>query len=437
MPFNGVNGPTPSYVDYSTGRCAPDSQRSTVVPNPGAYPYGVGVLTPPAGAQPQQQQQPAAPPPAAPVASGIDASKQIFGAARAPVYGAPTQKIANQLQPEMPQQQQIQGQPRGISMEVALEDLNKRREQAKIVANIDDINAFMGMHDRTHERDLLLEWKFSLEEASASPGVLTKTISNPNVLRFSVKDPVTGVKSRIGDLKTGIILKMSVISAFSDAKPTLGLVIPGVAGRTYTANGRRYPFTLSYKQNLEFKNDGRTIHQISELINTRRLERFGHLTPEGVESTITYIQNRDYALVLKTSPIVHVIRINQDILRINLDAQPSADNDYMIGLNIVEAAKKLLKRDFFDRMPFLDLNSLSFTWERTDGQKIGDVAGFDTANSRTASVSNHFLTKQNTVRMLVRIHWMLPNVTSKQNRPQQQQLPVAAAAAAPIKTATM
>lgn len=422
MPFNGVNGPVPSYVDYSTGRCAPNSQQSAVVPNPGAYPYGVGIPNPAA-------QQPAA----APIAAGIDGAKQNFGqrGGAAPAYAqAP---VAAPVQAPIapvgaaPPTQAVAAHQSNRTMESVLNDLLRGREQAKLVASPEDIEAFQRMHDRTHTRSFFVEWKFSLEQAAVQPQVLTKKVTQGDILRFSVKDPVTGQKTRIGDLKTGIILSMSITSAFSDAKPSLGLKIPGVPGRVYTLGGRRYPFVISYKQSLEFKKGGRPIHQISEMLNTRRLERFGHLTEEAIEKTIRPIADFDFSFITCSSPVVHVIKINQDILRINLDEQPAVDgNWYLIANNIIQAAKALLKRDFFDRMPFQDLSGLSFTLERTDGQPINDPAGLDAVNARTAGVSNHFVSKQNTIRMQIDVTWMLPNVVKHRH------VPVTAASAAPV-----
>jgi hypothetical protein len=73
---------------------------------------------------------------------------------------------------------------------------------------------------------------------------------------------------------------------------------------------------------------------------------------------------------------------------------------------IINAARRLLKRDYFDRMPALNLGDLEFTVERVKGA-WGDMSGVDAVNTKTTKLSDFHRSKQNQVCTLLQVQWML------------------------------
>jgi hypothetical protein len=299
----GAQGtPESLLIDYSTQqRCALDGRSTATVPNPQQYPYGVGV------------------PANRPVASPVGAAKVQFANSQLSPYAAPAGAAM--------QSQQVQQVQHTMNPGRMLEDLQNMRNAHTFRASDDDIKALFAMKERTHTRELYLEWNFSEANASENCACTVRKITDDRVFKFSVRDKDTGKKVPVGDLSTGLLLNMRVLEAFSSVRSTIGVSITGVSGRTRTDDGKRFPMVLFHKQRISFKK-GRIIHQVTDIEGIHRAERLGHITEESLRSHVAAVPSqvaKDASYLLAASPLFHIIKANQTVLKIDLDNAAHVD----------------------------------------------------------------------------------------------------------------
>ncbi len=223
--------------------------------------------------------------------------------------------------------------------------------------------------------------------------------------------------------------------ARSDCKVPLGVKVVGVKGNSYHAAGSRFPIMLGYNETRDYAAKGRPIHRLTENINMRNLERYGHLTMEKINSTISPVTGiPDVSFVDVVSPIVDLIRANQKYLQVDVNSFVAVRGKHLLIDNaLIEECKHVLKHDFFDTTPFLDLRTFGISVERLDKQAWDAVSGIESFNPNNDKIVRDFLHKQNLVTVELRVTYLLHAQKSAENAAYSD-VPTAARAAASIAT---
>jgi hypothetical protein len=394
----------------SNRKCLGGAPQTLIDPNTGLpLPQGAGQITMPpkqvnAPLQtPQQQQQ-------RPIST--DASKQAFSPATQ--QQASIQAGMVQQQNILQQQQQLVEQAKQIqasAMAVAVSECAAGRGKA-MTTDAESLKAAFGkMTETMKTRRYKFGTTFTMRRAAVQ-GV-TIGVSKENKHIFQLKNPEGG--ARIGMPETAILLGARLLSAYSDCRAEVGVKMAGAKGNTYVPAGGRFVFTVDYKENLSFGKEGLVIHQVSEVLDVRRLERYGHLTMEDILKTIFPVKGLGISFVTVNSPIVYVVEKNKETLHIPVESfQPIESQYHLIADDIIQYVLQEIDKSFFKKMPFTDLTNFHLKLERTDGRKWDSPVGVESYSSGASGdqqAGTYFLTKPNRFRAWIELDFALTNIS--------------------------
>lgn len=302
--------------DLSTGECDPTRLPGTgVVQNPGAWPLGSGAVPAPA---------------AAPISAELAKAQhaQALAQQQQQQFIAQQQRVAAQVQQQQQQfgTQAIPQQQKAIAAAVsavaaaiptaggaAVPDVNKVAhhqiiDPQSMIANTIGIPADLlgGLHDWVKTRRYVASFDFSLYQAANDPASVKHLVAEQahHIFRLRGLDP-TG-KGRGGVLSSGIVVGVRVLKTSSDCKVPLGVNFSGVRGMTYSLHGVRCAIPLFPHEQANYAEGHRgvVVHRMLESLDVRNLERYGHLTLEGVKKTILKLQGHDFSFVEVNSPVM-------------------------------------------------------------------------------------------------------------------------------------
>lgn len=439
-PGSAGYSPVPSYADYSTSRCAPIQTMGTgVVPNPANYPLGFGVpqpVPPQAQARAPISMSNSSPsiPQAAPVAADVAAAKAAFvkqqqgQLADFVAYQQQHQQIGFPIAGVTPTEAEMLDPTTAAACHGGKQRLGAQEMSALARPVRGKVTLHEAILERAKTRVYRFDLDFTLAGAALNPTSVSQKIAEDAHSIFQLRDALSGEKT--GEISNGILVNVDLLYAKSDCRIPLGVKVTGVKGNGYHANGGRYPIMVGYEEERDYGAKGRTIHRLTEHINMRRIERFGHLTMDKIGATIRPCTiEADVSFVEIDSPIVELIKMNQEYLQIDINSFSVVRGKHLLVDNaLIDECKALLKREFFDATPFVDLRCFGIALERLDGQQWDSPVGIESFNSKNDMLVKGFLTKQNHVTVELRISYLLHT----HRRQEKNDLPMAAAAASPL-----
>lgn len=274
---------------------------------------------------------------------------------------------------------------------------------------------------------------FSLFEAGHDSSCVKAKVGDGNIFRMRKLDP--SGRGRGGQLSTGILVGARLLEVHSDCDVALIAKVAGIRGNTYgIRSGKRGAFHVFPNTSKNYGKEGITIHRITELLDVRNLDRYGHLTLAAVKKTIMSFPSEIFSFVEVTSPIMDIIHANQSKLRLDFTTFDTIQKKfYVVNNDVIQVCLEFLEREFFNRMPFTDLNNFSVEFERLDGKPWQSTEGLAEYSNdpESKNLTQRSLLKRNTVSFAIALDYILHKGPS----PVSSNSPVAVAAPGPYTAA--
>ncbi len=226
-----------------------------------------------------------------------------------------------------------------------------------------------GLHDLVKTRRYAATFTFSCFEAAQDPSLVRVKATEGDIFRMRSLDPYG--KTRAGKLENGIVVNARVLHASSDCAVALGLKLSGIRGNTYHLGGKRCALPLFPGSKHRYGQRGLCIHRLTDKIDVRNIDRYGHLTMDSVKSTVLVVPGEDFSFVEIRSPVMDIIAANEQMLKVDLTKFGTVKGKYYVVNNDVvkvpiapskeknpncyfffQVCLDTIEREFFQRMPF-------------------------------------------------------------------------------------
>lgn len=322
-----VPGPNIS-VDFvaAPAGAARDGATKAAKPATKAAPEKRAAPSKPAAAKPTPAAAPAAAAPA-PAAMTVEAARRAHQAAsRAPPVPATRAAAADG--------EEMAGEgPEAVEALMQSNELLEERAIRGKVSNLDELRE----SDQIKERRFFFHGDFSFAKAGreASGRRMHVGGSAGDVFRYRIAG---AGERREGDLKTGVVLAVEVISAQSSCPVPLGVKFPSISKsgkalipgntcewlcflsslppdsvcRYNVSNGERYALVLLPEATQTYGSSKLVIHELMDKLDLGRVYRYGHLNIDDIKATVMPMGKTDLRLVEMDSPIIYVLQRNLD-----------------------------------------------------------------------------------------------------------------------------
>lgn len=148
------------------------------------------------------------------------------------------------------------------------------------------------------------------------------------------------------------------------------------------------------------------IHKMQDALDLGRIHRYSGLTMEDIRATIQTLPNTDLMLVDVTSPIIYVMRRNQERLEINLKGIQTVDDKYyIVAQDIAQLIMRELDEGYFRKSPLSDFGSMTAEIVRADGKGWYDVSNLTMLDEQR--VAQYIIRKPFQINMLVEATYAL------------------------------
>lgn len=245
-------------------------------------------------------------------------------------------------------------------------------------------------------RRYLIEMHFSMASAEENPASVEWNVNRGMYYAFKKRAPDAAPGSaRAGNLERALLLGGAVHQAKSSAPCTLLVQFAGMRGNRYTSSGLRAPFWVLPGQNTVFQ-PAQIIFKPDDAVYSMQVKNYSHLSEDDITGDIMPFHNEPYGLVPKNHAVTRVVRMNQELIGIDLDTMTQAFGRYKMHNRLITKCQNTLRQQVLEVMPFTDLSCWKVRLERADGLRFGDETNIEELGE-DEEIGHELMTKMNQV----------------------------------------